>query len=183
MYYNSVQWQHIRWQCSIEWWHTYVQQQCKVMTYVQLQCTVITYVQWQCIVMTYIQPWHVMTVWSVVYTVLLKFCCFRCFSYVGRIGGAQVISIGRGCEYKKIVIHEIFHALGRWHEQSRPDRDRFVTILFNNIQRGQLPALTCMVSRTHGMRSTLTLASMKDYFKNSLFHTQNLVRLEIDTHD
>ena len=46
------------------------------------------------------------------------------------------MSIGRGCEYKGIVMHEMFHALGCWHEQSRPDRDQFVRILTDNIQRG-----------------------------------------------
>lgn len=52
------------------------------------------------------------------------------------IGGRQKISIGRGCEYKGIVQHEILHALGRVHEQSRPDRDQFVIIDRQNIIRG-----------------------------------------------
>lgn len=46
----------------------------------------------------------------------------------------QTVSVVRDCEYG--TIHEVMHALGFFHEQSRPDRDRHVKILWWNIQRG-----------------------------------------------
>ena len=69
------------------------------------------------------------------YMIILTLTLHRCWSYVGMIGGSQDISIAPGCT-DLIPIHEIFHALGRWHEQSRPDRDNFVTVNVNNVPTG-----------------------------------------------
>ncbi|XP_055946957.1 zinc metalloproteinase nas-4-like [Argiope bruennichi] len=60
-----------------------------------------------------------------------------CYSMVGRMGGEQKLSLASGgCDQVGIVIHEFMHALGFWHEQSRVDRDNYVTIRWENIQPG-----------------------------------------------
>lgn len=56
----------------------------------------------------------------------------NCSSTVGRQGGIQFVNLGPQCS-KGNVIHEIGHTLGLWHEQSREDRDTFITIDFSNI--------------------------------------------------
>eukprot|EP00095_Tigriopus_kingsejongensis_P012114 maker-scaffold97_size377342-snap-gene-1.15 protein:Tk12114 transcript:maker-scaffold97_size377342-snap-gene-1.15-mRNA-1 annotation:"zinc metalloproteinase nas-8-like" len=56
-------------------------------------------------------------------------------SSVGRQGGRQTLSISVGCFNDRTIIHEFIHAFGYYHEQSRPDRDSFVRIVFNNIRR------------------------------------------------
>ncbi|XP_061711471.1 bone morphogenetic protein 1 [Cydia pomonella] len=61
-----------------------------------------------------------------------------CCSFVGkRGGGAQAISIGKNCDKFGIVVHELGHVVGFWHEHTRPDRDRHVQIIRDNIMMGQ----------------------------------------------
>lgn len=57
-------------------------------------------------------------------------------SPLGRQGGGQVVLINDNCGMGT-AIHEILHSLGFWHEQSRCDRDSFVSILWNNIESGR----------------------------------------------
>uniref|UniRef100_A0A914Z3K1 Zinc metalloproteinase n=1 Tax=Panagrolaimus superbus TaxID=310955 RepID=A0A914Z3K1_9BILA len=56
-----------------------------------------------------------------------------CSSFVGRITGEQSISLGSRCNYFGIISHEIAHSLGLFHYQSRPDRDEYIDILWNNV--------------------------------------------------
>ena len=55
-------------------------------------------------------------------------------SSVGKVGGLQYIYLGSSTN-TAVAIHEIGHAVGLWHEQSRSDRDKNVEILWENIDK------------------------------------------------
>ncbi|XP_075225806.1 hatching enzyme 1.2-like [Lycorma delicatula] len=63
-----------------------------------------------------------------------------CWSFVGRFGGPQIVSLqppdakGPNCLGNEgRAMHELLHALGIFHEQSRADRDKFVKIHLDNV--------------------------------------------------
>lgn len=60
-----------------------------------------------------------------------------CYSGVGEPfwGNSYEVSIGDGCQGKGIIIHELLHAAGLFHEHQRFDRDNYVRILWRNIKR------------------------------------------------
>lgn len=62
---------------------------------------------------------------------------------MGKFGGAQIVSLqapdekGPNCLGSEgRAIHELLHALGLFHEQSRADRDKFVKIQLENVLKG-----------------------------------------------
>lgn len=58
-----------------------------------------------------------------------------CSSYIGRVGGQQAINLSSGCQWIE-TLHEILHAAGFYHEQSRADRDTYITVHTANILTG-----------------------------------------------
>uniref|UniRef100_A0A8D0ASE2 Metalloendopeptidase n=1 Tax=Sander lucioperca TaxID=283035 RepID=A0A8D0ASE2_SANLU len=74
-----------------------------------------------------------------------------CFSYIGRRGRGQVLSLmRRGCVFLEVIQHELLHALGFHHEQNRSDRDQHVRILLQNVKRGLESQFTKVQTRNLG---------------------------------
>ncbi|KAM4632734.1 meprin A, alpha (PABA peptide hydrolase), tandem duplicate 1 [Polymixia lowei] len=59
-----------------------------------------------------------------------------CFSSVGDQQTGQILSLGSGCDHKAVIEHELLHALGFYHEQSRTDRDDYVNIWLDQVIPG-----------------------------------------------
>lgn len=69
-----------------------------------------------------------------------QFLCYfhhlRCFSSVGDQQTGQILSLGPGCDHKAVIEHELLHAVGFYHEQSRTDRDDYVDIWLDQVLPG-----------------------------------------------
>uniref|UniRef100_A0A3Q1I4V3 Metalloendopeptidase n=1 Tax=Anabas testudineus TaxID=64144 RepID=A0A3Q1I4V3_ANATE len=84
-----------------------------------------------------------------------------CFSFIGRRGNAQTVSLSRqGCVFRSIIQHELLHALGFNHEQTRSDRDEHVRILLENVIPGM----------EHNFRKIQTRNLGTPYDYNSVMH-------------
>ena len=55
----------------------------------------------------------------------------------GRQQGGQTINIVKTCETFKETVQDLLHSLGMYNEIQRPDRNKFVRIMWNNIIRGK----------------------------------------------
>ncbi|KAK6055353.1 astacin [Cooperia oncophora] len=78
---------------------------------------------------------------------------YGCYSQVGRTGGKQEISLGRGCLFHEIIVHELMHSVGFWHEHSRADRDDHIHIRWDNILPGmksQFDKISAALQDTQG---------------------------------
>uniref|UniRef100_A0A672JHY9 Metalloendopeptidase n=1 Tax=Salarias fasciatus TaxID=181472 RepID=A0A672JHY9_SALFA len=86
---------------------------------------------------------------------------YGCWSFLGQTGGSQTLSLQTpGCMWSGVAAHELMHALGFVHEQSRSDRDHYVSIVWKNI----------MPDHMHNFRKQVTNNLNSPYDYGSVMH-------------
>ncbi len=89
------------------------------------------------------------------------------YSAVGMDGGVQDLGVGANhWDDKYILVHELYHALGFLHEQSRPDRDTYVSINFGNISQTACNGNPC----DNNFAKSLTATPTGAYDFESIMH-------------
>jgi len=106
-----------------------------------------------------------------------------CYSSVGMEGGRQYVSLQEGqygsCWTHGTIVHELLHAVGLWHEQSRPDRDDYVIIHFDNAHKSMhhnFEKMTLNNSQTYGV--PYNYLSVMHYDKSAFSKKMGLITME-----
>ncbi|KFM60032.1 Zinc metalloproteinase dpy-31, partial [Stegodyphus mimosarum] len=107
-----------------------------------------------------------------------------CWSMIGRINtifAGQDVSIGPGCNRSNIIVHEIGHAIGFYHEQSRNDRDRYIHILWNNMPVARYSQFDKGIENPRGVEYDFTsvmhygpMAFTSKYFQKNTIAAKNI---------
>ncbi|XP_035776145.1 low choriolytic enzyme-like [Anopheles albimanus] len=94
-----------------------------------------------------------------------------CWSDIGRGVGRTVINLQPGCANALTTpVHELMHSLGFYHEHNRLDRDRYITVLYENInQDGDLQTNFDLVDpdKTTTFNVPYDLGSIMHYKRNA----------------
>ncbi|XP_062382972.1 meprin A subunit beta-like [Sardina pilchardus] len=91
-----------------------------------------------------------------------------CWSYIGRTMWRQELSIDSDCVTVASVEHELMHALGFWHEQSRYDRDNYISINWENIEAGEEDNFKIKTNDTNSTMDTpYDYLSVMHYYKDA----------------
>ena len=89
-----------------------------------------------------------------------------CWSSLGYTNPStfQSINLGDNCVTRGTTQHEMMHAVGFLHEQSRPDRDDYIDVLFDNIIPGAHSQFNKMAETDwHDMSENYDLKSVMHY--------------------
>ncbi|KAK8770312.1 hypothetical protein V5799_013222, partial [Amblyomma americanum] len=97
----------------------------------------------------------------------------RCFSAVGYVGGKQPLSLGDGCLYLAVAVHELLHALGFQHEHMRPDRDQHLKIMLDNVIPEYRDQFEKRKWSSEAVRSPFVITSVMKYGSQAFARTSS----------
>ncbi|XP_052220115.1 uncharacterized protein LOC127837233 [Dreissena polymorpha] len=102
-----------------------------------------------------------------------------CESYVGRIIGPQNIFLNlQNCMTLPIVLHEIGHAIGLYHEHTRADRDDNVTVNYKRINPKNHFQFDKLIAEYLDFNKPYDYHSIMHYGKNFFADPRNATSLE-----
>uniref|UniRef100_A0A0K0DVC7 Metalloendopeptidase n=1 Tax=Strongyloides stercoralis TaxID=6248 RepID=A0A0K0DVC7_STRER len=106
-----------------------------------------------------------------------------CYSLVGKEGGPQTIMLESNmyqtCITFEIVVHELLHTVGLWHEQMRIDRDNFIKVHYENIDRWMYPQFAKVnTDEASTYNIPYDYKSVMHYGKNSFAKAPGLITME-----
>ncbi|KAK0426545.1 hypothetical protein QR680_009766 [Steinernema hermaphroditum] len=106
-----------------------------------------------------------------------------CYTSVGRLPGRNVVMLEANsqatCVEHDIVIHELFHTIGLWHEHMRYDRDNYIKVHFENIEQmyfSQFAKVPKGESDTFGVK--YDYRSVMHYAKDAFAKRKGLISME-----
>ncbi|XP_069077860.1 embryonic protein UVS.2-like [Pleurodeles waltl] len=95
-----------------------------------------------------------------------------CWSYLGRVGGPQELSLLKGgCVTKGITQHELNHVLGFVHEQTRSDRDEYVDIIWKYIPQVYVSNFVKVEPETNNLGLAYDYSSVMHYGRYAFTNT------------
>jgi hypothetical protein len=90
----------------------------------------------------------------------------QCEATVGRVGGEQQVG-GAGGSFNPCtvatILHEMGHTIGLWHEQSRPDRNTYISVNYNNLIKGSISNFNQIYDNAQTFGTLFDYASIMEY--------------------
>jgi hypothetical protein len=86
----------------------------------------------------------------------------ECEAVVGRQGGEQQVGGSSTCTVATIL-HEMGHTIGLWHEQSRPDRNTYVSVNYGNLIKGSIANFNQIYDNAQTFGTYYDYASIMEY--------------------